>query len=138
MPRKQKLEEQTPKKKTKEKSPKKSEDPKLDEAELNRLAAIAEQNLEDRITALREEIEKKHQEEMIAFKLQDQFAQSRGANPTTQEKQVMRGLMVDAVVAANHKSHLDRKPNVHRFGARLTQTSPSRLDHYDTCSRSGV
>ena len=71
MPRKQK--EQTPKKKTKEKSPKKSEDPKMDEAELNRLAAIAEQNLEDRITALREEIEKKHQEEMIA--LQDQFAQ---------------------------------------------------------------
>ena len=47
MPRKQK--EQTPttssKKKTKEKSPKKSEDPKMDEAELNWLAAIAEQNL---------------------------------------------------------------------------------------------
>ena len=41
MPRK----EQTPKKKTKEKSPKKSEDPKMDEAELNWLAAIAEQNL---------------------------------------------------------------------------------------------
>ena len=50
MPRKQK--EQTPKKKRKEKSPKKSEDPKMDEAELNRLAARAEQNLEDRITAL--------------------------------------------------------------------------------------
>ena len=59
MPRKQI--EQTPKKKTKEKSPKKSEDPKMDEAELNRLAARAEQNLENRITALREEIEKKHQ-----------------------------------------------------------------------------
>ena len=72
MPRKQK--ELSAKKKTKEKSPKKSEDPKMDEAELNRLAAIAEQNLEDRITALREEIEKKHQDEMTA--LQDQFAQS--------------------------------------------------------------
>ena len=63
MPRKQK-ELSSPKKKTKEKSPKKSEDPKMDEAELNRLAAIAEQNLEDRrgITALWEEIqvEKKH------------------------------------------------------------------------------
>ena len=37
----------------------------MDEAELNRLAAIAEQNLEDRITALREELEKKHQDEII-------------------------------------------------------------------------
>jgi len=93
MPRKEQTpKKKTPKKKTKEKSPKKSEDPKMDEAELNRLAAIAEQNLEDRITALREEIEKKHQEEMI--ELQDQFAQSRGVNPTTQEKHVIRGLMV--------------------------------------------
>ena len=78
MPRK----EQTPKKKTKEKSPKKSEDPKMDEAAINRLLqnalneanARAEQNLEERLTALREEINKKHQEEMID--LQDQFAQS--------------------------------------------------------------
>ena len=67
MPRKEQTpKKKRPKKKTKEKSPKKSEDPKMDEleAELNRLAAIAEQNLEDRrgITALREEIqvEKKH------------------------------------------------------------------------------
>ena len=68
MPRKEQTpKKKTPKKKTKEKSPKRSEDPKMDEAELNRLAARAEQNLENRITALREEIEKKHQDEMIAL-----------------------------------------------------------------------
>ena len=72
MPRKQK--ELSPKKKTKEKSPKKSEleDPKMDEAAINRLlqnaldeanaSLRAEQNLEERLTALREleEINKKH------------------------------------------------------------------------------
>ena len=54
----------------------------MDEAAINRLLqnalneanARAEQNLEERLTALREEINKKHQEEMID--LQDQFAQS--------------------------------------------------------------
>ena len=116
MPRKQK--ELSPKKETKEKSPKKSEDPKMDEAAINRLLqnalnealanARAEQNLEERLTALREEINKKHQEEMID--LQDQFAQSRGANPTTKETQMMQGVMIDAVKAANHSSYFDRKP----------------------------
>ena len=63
MPRKEQTpKKKTPKKKTKEKSPKKSEDPKMDAAELNRLVqnalneaeARAEQNLEERLTALRE------------------------------------------------------------------------------------
>ena len=60
-----------------------------DSDELNRLvqnalnvaAARHEQNLEERITALREEIEKKHQEEMIAFKLQDQFCTIKRCQP---------------------------------------------------------
>ena len=43
----------------------------MDEAELDRLASIAgenlKQNLEERITALREELEKKHQDEMTAM-----------------------------------------------------------------------
>jgi hypothetical protein len=92
--------------KTKEKSPKEkspnlkdsepeSEDPVMDKAAINRLLqnaldeanARAEQKLEERLTALREEINQKHQEEMI--ELQDQFAQSRGANPTTKETQMM-------------------------------------------------
>ena len=79
MPRKQ---EQTPKKKTKEKSPKKSEDPEMDTASINELLqnaidqanAKAEQKLDhdERLTAaLRDEITKKHQEEMI--ELQDAF-----------------------------------------------------------------
>ena len=78
MPRKEQTpKKKTPKKKTKEKSPKRSEDPKMDEAEINRLLqnaldeanARAEQKLEERLTALREEINQKHQEEMI--ELQD-------------------------------------------------------------------
>ena len=81
----------------------------MDEAEINRLLqnaldeanARAEQKLEERLTALREEINQKHQ---------DQFAQSRGANPTTKETQMMRGVMIDAVKAANHSSYFDRKP----------------------------
>ena len=96
MPRKEQTpKKKTPKKKTKEKSPKRSEDPKMDEDEINRLMqnaldqanARAEQKFEERLTALREEINQKHQEEMI--ELQDQFAQSRGANPTTKETQMM-------------------------------------------------
>ena len=57
--------------KTKEKSPKKSEDPKMDEAAINRLLqnalneanARAEQNLEERLTALREEINNSREQE---------------------------------------------------------------------------
>ena len=97
--------------KTKEKSPKEpeSEDPVMDKAAINRLLqnaldeanARAEQKLEERLTTLREEINQKHQ---------DQFAQSRGANPTTKETQMMQGVMIDAVKAANHSSYFDRKP----------------------------
>ena len=115
MPRKQK--ELSPKKKTKEKSPKKSEDPKMDEAAINRLLqnaldeanARAEQKLEERLTALREEINQKHQEEMI--ELQDQLAQSRGGF-TTQEKYAVKELMVDAVTAAHHRKFFERTPHV--------------------------
>ena len=109
MPRKEQTpKKKTPKKKTKEKSPKRSEDPKMDEAEINRLMqnaldeanARAEQKFEERLTALalREEFNpsQKHQEEMN--ELQDQLAQSslRGGF-TTQEKYVVKELMVDAV-----------------------------------------
>ena len=76
MPRESK--KKTPKKKTKEKSTKESETPKMDEDEINRLMQNAfdqaNAKFEERLTALREEINKKHQEEMID--LQDQFAQS--------------------------------------------------------------
>ena len=72
MPRKEQTpKKKTPKKKTKEKSPKRSEDPKMDEAEINRLLqnalneanARAEQNLEERLTALREEINNSREQE---------------------------------------------------------------------------
>ena len=90
MPRKQK--ELSPKKKTKEKSPKESEDPAMDEAAINQLLknaldqanAQAEQKLEERLTALRDEITKEHQVEMI--ELQDAFAQSRGEKPGDHSK----------------------------------------------------
>ena len=63
----------------------------MDEDEINRLMQNAfdqaNAKFEERLTALREEINQKHQEEMI--ELQDQFAQSRGANPTTKETQMM-------------------------------------------------
>ncbi len=85
MPRKQK--ELSPKKKTKEKTPKKSEDPVMDEAAINQLLknaidqanAEAEQKLEERLKALKEDLTKKYQEERI--ELQDAFAQSRGDKP---------------------------------------------------------
>ena len=93
MPRKTK--EKSPKEKSPKDSEPESEDPVMDKAAINRLLqnaldeanARAEQKLEERLTALREEINQKHQEEMI--ELQDQFAQSRGANPTTKETQMM-------------------------------------------------
>ena len=91
MPRKEQTpKKKTPKKKTKEKSPKRSEDPKtrMDEAEINRLLqnaldeanARAEQKFEERLAALREEFNQKHQEEMT--ELQEQLAQSRGGFTT--------------------------------------------------------
>ena len=70
MPRKEQTpKKKTPKKKTKEKSTKKSEAPKMDEDEINRLMqnaldqanARAEQKFEERLTALREEFNQKHQ-----------------------------------------------------------------------------
>ena len=71
----------------------------MDEAAINRLLqnalneanARAEQNLEERLTALREEFNQKHQEEMT--ELQEQLAQSRGGF-TTQEKYAVKELMV--------------------------------------------
>ena len=108
MPRKEQTpKKKTPKKKTKEKSTKKSEAPKMDEDEINRLMqnafdqanARAEQRFEERLTALREEFNQKHQEEMT--ELQEQLAQSRGGF-TTQEKYAVKELMVDAVTAVHH------------------------------------
>ena len=73
MPREQKKKKTKEKSKSpKEKSPKESEDPKMDEDEINRLMqnafdqanARAEQKFEERLTALREEFNQKHQEEI--------------------------------------------------------------------------
>ena len=67
--------------------PKESEDPVMDEAAINQLLknaidqanAEAEQKLEERLKALKEDLTKKYQEERI--ELQDAFAQSRGDKP---------------------------------------------------------
>ena len=115
MPRESK--KKTPKKKTKEKSTKESETPKMDEDEINRLMqnafdqanARAEQRFEERLTALREEFNQKHQEEMN--ELQEQLAQSRGGF-TTQEKHTVKELMVDAVTAAHHNKFFEKTPHV--------------------------
>ena len=118
MPREQKKKKTKEKSKSpKEKSPKESEDPKMDEDEINRLMqnaldeanARAEQKFEERLTALREEFNQKHQEEMI--ELQDQLAQSRGGF-TTQEKHTVKELMVDAVTAAHHSKFFEKTPHV--------------------------
>ena len=118
MPREQKKKKTKDKSKSpKEKSPKESEYPKMDEDEINRLMqnafdqanARAEQKFEERLTALREEFNQKHQEEMI--ELQDQLAQSRGGF-TTQEKYAVKELMVDAVTAAHHRKFFERTPHV--------------------------
>ena len=118
MPREQKKKKTKEKSKSpKEKSPIESEDPKMDEDEINRLMqnaldqanARAEQKFEERLTALREEFNQKHQEEMT--ELQEQLAQSRGGF-TTQEKYAVKELMVDAVTAAHHRKFFERTPHV--------------------------
>ena len=118
MPREQKKKKTKEKSKSpKEKSPKESEDPKMDEDEINRLMqnafdqanARAEQRFEERLTALREEFNQKHQEEMN--ELQEQLAQSRGGF-TTQEKHTVKELMVDAVTAAHHNKFFEKTPHV--------------------------
>ena len=96
----------------------------MDEAAINQLLknaidqanAEAEQKLEERLKALKEDLTKKYQEERI--ELQDAFAQSRGQNPTTKETHIMRELMVDAVVGALHQIRV----TVFQYGAsaRLT------------------
>ena len=111
MPRESK--KKTPKKKTKEKSTKESETPKMDEDEINRLMQNAfdqaNAKFEERLTALREEFNQKHQEEMN--ELQEQLAQSRGGF-TTQEKHTVKELMVDAVTAAHHSKFFEKTPHV--------------------------
>ena len=116
--------EKTPKKKSKKKSPQlekseESEDPAMDEATMNRLMqnaiehvqAQAEQKYEERIKALEADREaqikvvedrltKKFDEEVL--EVQRAFEESRGAKPTTKDTTLMREIMVDAVVAANH------------------------------------
>ena len=118
----------TPKKKSKEKTvtvtPQKSgesEYPAMDEDEYNRrfqnaieyAQAQLEQKHADHIKALEADREakikvvedrltKKFDEEVR--EVQQAFEESRGANPTTKDTTLMRGVMVDAVVAANNVS----------------------------------
>ena len=140
MPRKEQTpKKKTPKKKTKEKSPKRSEDPKMDEDEINRLMqnaldqanARAEQKFEERLTALREEFNQKHQEEMN--ELQEQLAQSRGGF-TTQEKHTVKELMVDAVTAAHHNKFFEKTPHVPKKFIPNCQISHC-LDHRESVGR---
>ena len=136
MPRESK--KKTPKKK----STKESETPKMDEDEINRLMqnaldkanARAEQKFEERLTALREEFNQKHQEEMI--ELQDQLAQSRGGF-TTQEKYAVKELMVDAVTAAHHSSTtVPYRSRYHGTGTSIFPPPPATLSwalSFSTC-----
>ena len=116
--------EKTPKKKSKKKSPQKSEEseyPEMDQAEMNRLfqnaiehaQAELQQKHEERIKALEADREaqikavedrltKKFDEEVR--EVQQAFEESRGANPTTKDTTLMRGIMTEAVVAANNAS----------------------------------
>ena len=114
----------TPKKKSKEKTPQKSEEseyPAMDQDEYNRLLqnaveqikAEAEQKLEERLKAVEADREAKIKvvEDRLTKKFDEEvrevrqaFEESRGANPTTKDTTLMRGVMVDAVVAANNVS----------------------------------
>ena len=120
--------DKTPKKKSKKKSPQKSgetEYPAMDQEEYNRLLqnaieqikAEAEQKFEERLKAVEADREaqikvvedrltKKFDSDEEVREVRQAFEESRGANPTTKDTTLMRGIimMVDAVVAANHGS----------------------------------
>ena len=111
--------DKTPKKKSKKKSPQKSgetEYPAMDQEEYNRLLqnaieqikAEAEQKFEERLKAVEadREAQIKVAEDRLTKKFDDEvrevrqaFEESRGANPTTRDTTLMRGIMTEAVVA---------------------------------------
>ena len=95
--------------------------------------ARAEQKFEERLTALREEFNQKHQEEMN--ELQEQLAQSRGGFTTqAREKHTVKELMmVDAVTAAHHNKFFEKPPHVpKKFTEALDEYeyNPSVIDMY--------
>ena len=61
---------------------------------------------EEQIKVVEDRLTKKFDDEVLASEVQRAFEESRGANPTTKDTTLMRGIimMVDAVVAANHGS----------------------------------
>ena len=124
--------DKTPKKKSKKKSPQKSgetEYPAMDQEEYNRLLqnaieqikAEAEQKFEERLKAVEadREAQIKVAEDRLTKKFDDEvrevrqaFEESRGANPTTRDTTLMRGIMTEAVVAANNASLHTQKPYI--------------------------
>ena len=124
--------DKTPKKKPKKKSPQKSgetEYPAMDQEEYNRLLqnaieqikAEAEQKFEERLKAVEadREAQIKVAEDRLTKKFDDEvrevrqaFEESRGANPTTRDTTLMRGIMTEAVVAANNASLHTQKPYI--------------------------
>ena len=122
----------SPKKKTKEKSPQRtgeSEYPEMDQDEFNRLfqnaieqsQAQLQQKHEEQIKRLEADREAKMKvvEERLTRKFDDEvrelsqaFDESRGANPTTRDKTWMRGIMTEAVVAANNANLTTQKPYI--------------------------
>ena len=101
---------------------------------IDQAQAQAEQKFEERLKALeadREEqikvvedrLTKKFDDEVLASEVQRAFEESRGANPTTKDTTLMRGIimMVDAVVAANHSSLHTKKPYVPKRFLELLQ-----------------
>ena len=124
----------TPKKKTKEKSPQRSEEseyPAMDQDEYNRLfqnaieyaQAQLQQKHEDQIKRLEADSDREAKlkvvEDRLTKKFDDEvrelnraFEESRGANPTTRDTTLMRGIMTEAVVAANNASLHTQKPYI--------------------------
>ena len=124
----------TPKKKSKKKTPQKSEEseyPAMDQDEYNRL-------LQNAIEYAQAELQQKHEEHIKALEadreakikvvedrpgltkkfdeevreVRQAFEESRGANPTTRDTTLMRGIMTEAVVAANNASLHTQKPYI--------------------------
>ena len=111
----------SPKKKTKEKSPQRtgeSEYPEMDQDVYNRLLQNAieqskaelQQRHEEQLKAVEERLTRKFDDEVR--ELSQAFDESRGANPTTRDTTLMRGIMTEAVVAANNASLHTQKPYI--------------------------
>ena len=135
--------DKTPKKKPKKKSPQKSgetEYPAMDQEEYNRLLqnaieqikAEAEQKFEERLKAVEadREAQIKVAEDRLTKKFDDEvrevrqaFEESRGANPTTRDTTLMRGLgiMTEAVVANTLLLYITLQ---HTLASRYGNVSP--------------